>query len=145
MRKEVVLAIVIGVGLGLVLTFGVWTANKALKEKKVITETVSPAPQVAGTETIESIDGNISLVSPDEGDLFSEDSILVTGKTWTKSNLVVLTEKGEVVGKAGETGDFEIPVKLAAGTNTIRVFAFDETGEKKAGAEVNVVFSSQFE
>ena len=30
-KKEVLIAIIIGFGLGLVITFGIWTANRALK------------------------------------------------------------------------------------------------------------------
>ncbi len=52
MRKEVLVAIIIGFGLGLVITFGIWTANKALKtaapptppteEKEEVTPTPAP-------------------------------------------------------------------------------------------------------
>ncbi|MCJ7829738.1 hypothetical protein MUP50_01460, partial [Patescibacteria group bacterium] len=53
MKKEILIAIIIGFVLGLVITFGIWTANKSLKEgtstqSSQITENetnITPSPQ----------------------------------------------------------------------------------------------------
>ncbi len=143
MRKEVLLAIIIGVGLGLVLTFGIWTANRALREKGG-GGGASPTPDLAVTPTpIQQF--NLAILSPEEFDLFDKETILVSGTAAPFANLVILGSGQELATIASETGKWEISVKLVPGENEIKVVVFDANGEQRSEKSVTVVYSTKFD
>ena len=143
MRKEVLLAIILGVGLGLVLTFGIWKANRALKENQT-TAGIFPTPAVSG-ESVEASGLTLSILQPEEGDLAGKDKIAVTGSTSPGANLIILSDTGEQAGVADSRGSFETTVELIGGANDIKVIAFNPNTGERVEKQVTVVFSTQFE
>lgn len=143
MRKEVILAIIVGVGLGLVLTFGIWTANKALLTKGGSQE-LSPTPSLNETPT-PSAAFELTILSPEEGDLLDKDSVLVSGTSTPGVNLVVLSENDEKVILADETGKWETTVKLVSGANDIRIVAYEPGSDQQVEKTITVVYSTKFE
>jgi len=138
MRKEVVLAIVIGFGIGLIATFGVYNARQALKEAGQI-----QTPQASGEENNQTpTEGQIlSLASPLDQSMTNESKTSVSGTTSPSSWVIILAEKGEKIIQADKKGNFETEVNLIAGENEIEIQAVSEDGEKTSKT-ITVVYST---
>jgi len=142
MKKEILIAIIIGFVLGLVITFGIWTANKSLKEGtntqlSQITENktnITPSPQVEEKLPL-------TLISPENNALVNQEKLEIVGKTSPKAVVAIVYEEGEKIIEADEKGDFTMEITLVGGSNKINVSAFDSQGNE-ASKSLNLVFST---
>ena len=142
MKKEILIAIIIGFILGLVITFGIWTANKSLQEntKTQTTEVNESQPIVTETSTEK---GQISLVisSPENNALVNQEKIEIVGQTAAQATVTILYEEGEEVFQADEKGEFSQEINLVGGANEIKITAFDAEGNE-TNKTLNLVYSS---
>ena len=137
MRKEVIIAIILGFALGLVITFGIWKANKALKrevpeEVPVVEEVLEPTPTPAFS---------LEIISPADESISDESTVTITGKTQPGSVVAVAAEKGEEIIETDEAGNFEVEVDLISGINEIEITAFGLEGEE-ASKSLAIVYST---
>lgn len=140
MRKEVLIAIIIGFGLGLVITFGIWTANKALKqtapknqqEELEKNEAISPTP----TQVLP-----LSINSPENNSISNKEKIPVSGKTTPGAVVVVLFQEGETILEADNEGNFSTEISLNGGSNEIKVSSFDKEGNENSQT-LSVVYTT---
>lgn len=141
MKKEILIAIIIGFILGLVITFGIWTANKSLQESSQTQTTGNNESQPIVTETVE--EGQISLVisSPENNALVNQEKIEIVGQTVAQATVIILYEEGEEVFQADEKGEFSQEITLVGGANEIKITVFDEEGNE-ANKALNLVYSS---
>jgi hypothetical protein len=150
MKKEVILAISIGFALGLVITFGIWTANKSLAN---INNGDNPKPEIQSITassdkqipTVSPIANNsavtLTLTSPEDEAFTSTNTITVSGKT-TPSATVVLTYEGEEqILQADLAGNFSTTVNLIAGYNQITATSFDKSGQSSSQS-ITVTYST---
>jgi len=131
MNREFIIAISLGFTVGLVVMYGVWTANRSMKEF----ETVSPVPtnpvQIdtqAASSTTDDIKPSIDLVvtEPYKHLLTSKELITVSGVADPSDSLIILTELGQFVLMPNEDGEYSQEIELEKGINTISVFAVSQ-------------------
>lgn len=138
MRKEILIAIAFGIFIGIIVAFGVWRANSALKTKnEIVTQNPSqsmPSPQ--------SEEFKITLAEPEEMDVKTSSPILVSGITKVNS-FVVLSSDNEDFIIQNPTGSFEQEIKPLGGINQILVVAFDTEG-KRSEVLRTIAFSAEF-
>lgn len=139
MRQEVIIAIVLGFSLGLLLTLGVWTANRALKERQA--GVVTPTPEIAIQPEITPPAFFLKITSPEDESFFNEAKITLAGQTQAGATVVIIAEKGEEIIEAAEDGSFSTQVSLVGGTNEITVTAFGLGGEEES-QNLNLVYST---
>ena len=139
MRKEVLIAIIIGFGLGLVITFGIWTANKALSERATdempveeVVEEVEPSP----LPIMELI-----IISPEDNLLSDEEIIEISGQTAPLAVIAVTYPEGEKLFEADEDGNFSTEISLIGGDNQIVISAYNKEGDE-ATKTLTVVYST---
>lgn len=137
MRKEIIFAIIAGIVFGLVLALGVWRANSAIDESSTPTKDVS----VKIDET--PIDGDLTISSPDNNDVFSDTPILFKGITSPNTWVAISAEKTQHTVLSDNVGEFESEVELEVGLNRILVTSFiiDQTPHEQV---ISVVYSSDF-
>lgn len=142
MKKEVFLAIIIGFALGLVITYGVWTANKTLKETAPKKEEVLPKEEVQLSPS-PSPAAPLSLIlnSPEDNFLSNNEKLTVSGKTAPGATVAVVYQEGEKVIEADEEGNFQTEITLVGGANEITVSAYDENGNETSKT-LTVVYST---
>ncbi len=138
MRKEVVWAIIAGIGFGLVIAFGVARISSTLKldNKKV---EASPTPK-----SVVAHDFEITLDTPEDEDVITENTVKVSGITKDLSWITISSEEEDYMIQADEKGFFSEEVDLVSGVNQIKVTAFDPSGQESV-ERVLVVYSSTFE
>ncbi|MDP3955226.1 MAG: hypothetical protein Q8Q15_02595 [bacterium] len=143
MRKEVLIAIILGFALGLVITFGVWSANRAMKEKDVAENTVEEEVETLPTSSPTPTSATFSLVilSPADESFVDKDKISINGSTEPGAEIAVITENGEAIVVADESGKFDAPIILETGTNEITVTAVNAGGDEVTKT-INIVYST---
>lgn len=143
MRKEVFLAIIFGFGLGLVITFGAWSANKALKiqQEKQTSNTVA-FNEPTSEKIPESSALTLTVLKPENESIIKTEKTVVSGSTLPNLTVVILWEKSEIITKADNEGNFDIEITLIPGINEITVKAFSENGDE-ISKTVSTVFSTE--
>ncbi|MCX6726071.1 MAG: hypothetical protein NT052_02035 [Candidatus Shapirobacteria bacterium] len=138
MKKEILIAIVIGFVLGLIITFGIWTANKSLKNES---STQKTAITENGPITNEEEKIFLKILSPDDNSLVNQNKIKITGKTFANVNIAIISEKNENILQSDEQGQFTQEVSLVSGSNEVKISAFDNEGNE-AQKTLNLVYST---
>lgn len=124
MRKEIILAVIMGLSLGLFITYGVYTARNSLSQPKV---SASPTPS-ANLDTTQ-VDSTLVIHSPEDERIQTEKSVLVSGNTIAGSLVVVLLDDQEHITTADNTGAFSRQLTLKGGANLISIHALDQNGQ----------------
>ena len=132
MKKELFLAITIGFILGLIITGGIYVANKSLKGLPTDSQ-AQPTPEPTAAQVTPtpqpSTNSSLLTVSAPENELLTDkSSVTVSGKAQVGSTVVVTGENSEEVLAPDATGAFTTTVDLESGYNTITIVAFDKTG-----------------
>ncbi|OGC91879.1 hypothetical protein A2876_03965 [Candidatus Amesbacteria bacterium RIFCSPHIGHO2_01_FULL_48_32b] len=135
MKKEVLLAIAIGFTLGLVITFGIWTANKSLKNAAAPQATPAPtgSPLPTTAETLSptppsSSAISLTITSPEDESLLNKDSVTISGKSAPLAMISIISESREQIVTADASGNFTADIDLEGGYNIISITAFDASG-----------------
>lgn len=137
MRKELLVASIIGIGFGLIIAFGVYRVNSSLKPNAAKTES-TPKPKTVVSEF------KIALDKPQNNDVVTLSSTQVSGITKPLTWVTVSGEDEDYIIQSDEKGLFSQDVSLIAGINQIKITAFDSVGSQSV-EKVLVVYSSSFE
>lgn len=140
MRKEVLLAISIGFLLGLVITFGIYTANKALKEKSqaekkstTTTPLPSPTPHVP----------DLKIFEPENNLVVYENEISLSGEADPESIISILAEDDQqTIFQTEKEGTFSAKIKLISGANDIKIVSINLEG-KRVEKDLTIVLSRE--
>lgn len=135
MKKEVVFAILIGLGVGLLVTFGVYTARKTISPTSIIP---SPTPEVEPSGNPNNI---LRVTSPEDESLQNTKDVRVAGTTDSDAVVVVFINERPLITRADETGAFSVESTLDQNSNVIRVVSTDEDGNT-AEAERVVIYTT---
>ncbi len=142
MRKEVIIAIIIGSFLGLLITAGVWwttrTPQVVSEKQESLSPSLSPSPAVSSAPQNNLF---LEISQPEEGDIFDHEEVKVKGKTLPEAVVVLIYPEGESIVNADQTGDFEATVSLEGGANKIKITAYDKPGNQKTKS-LTVVYST---
>lgn len=135
MKKEVILAIIIGAILGLIITFGIYTASSATKP-----QVASPQPTPVASALVQGTN-HVSITSPIADSLLDTDTTTVSGTTTPNATVAVIAPDSNTIVVADKDGRFSADVTLEGGINIITATSFDKDGNK-ATTQVTVVYST---
>jgi len=140
MRKEVILAIVGGVALGLLVIGGLWWTNKTTTGENPIVP--SPTPLITQAPTLTpALSLPLEIINPENESSIEEEEITLEGKTTPGSVVVVIYPEGENIVEADKEGNFETEITLVGGANEIKITAYDEEGNQ-AEKNLTLVYST---
>jgi len=132
MRKDVVIAISIGLVIGLVITYGIWIANKSLKlaqnhpgASPTPVTTSSPEASPSPNPSANSV---LVISSPEDESLSESATVTIKGQTIPNSDLVFFSEKSETFLKSDARGEFSTSVNLETGYNQLKIIVIDASG-----------------
>lgn len=126
MKKEVFIAIIIGFGIGLIITYGIYTAQTAIKNRTNNTQNIESNDQ----NKTETEGHNVHIVSPEIETVSPEPQITLSGTTTPNSYIVILTSADEYITKSDQSGSFASEITLEAGANFIGVTSISPEGTK---------------
>jgi len=140
MRKEVILAIVGGVALGLLVIGGLWWTNKTTTGENPIVP--SPTPLITQAPTLTpALSLPLEIINPENESIIEEEEITLEGKTIPGSVVVVIYPEGENIVEADKEGNFETEITLVGGANEIKITAYDEEGNQ-AEKNLTLIYST---
>jgi len=140
MRKEVIAAVITGIVLGVIVAFGVWRANVALKpESQTLSESSSPTAQ----EEVQTSEFGLTIAKPEQNQVITESPFSVSGITKSGSWIAISGEEEDYVIQADAKGEFIEEVELIGGVNQLVITAFNEEGEE-ISQNLTLVYSTEF-
>jgi hypothetical protein len=123
MKKEVIFAILLGLSLGLIVTYGTYIARKSFTHFSKNTASPSPTPLAsANTNT------TLTLASPEDESIQAVKEIKVTGTTFPNILVVVFFQNDPQITRADSSGNFSLQGTLQNGANVISVRTIDDSG-----------------
>jgi hypothetical protein len=126
MRKEVLTSILVGLFLGLIITYGFYTAKLSTQTADVTKKLdIELAPTSIPDENGAQ---KLQLTSPEDELITTETKVLVAGQTDPNSFVVIsLLEVVQII-NSDEAGKFSLELPLKPGGNIIEVKTIDENG-----------------
>ena len=128
MHKETFIAVLIGLSLGLALTFSIYQWQKASKRSTNITPpnaeqmTDFAKNQPDSTQTI-------IVDQPVDGSIVTESTITLSGSGPSNAYLVGFVGNQETIGKIDANNKFELSVELKPGLNFLTLIATENSGD----------------
>lgn len=119
MKKEVLVAIFVGLSMGLIITFGVYRVKNSITEKPVAQFVEEAGIPETTTPTL------LALHNPEDGKIQTERELTITGTTIANSFVVTFVNNEDYISTSDESGSFTIKVELESGENIIRVHVVD--------------------
>jgi glucodextranase-like protein len=141
MRKEIIIAILIGIIFGLVVTYGIYTANKAISQKPGAGKKGSVLPSPTATPE-PLVDLHIS--SPEDSLVLEKSNVTISGTTVPEGIVTIITETDEIITQANAEGVFRQEIELIKGANTITISATDLSKVSQPQV-INLVYSTEIE
>ncbi|HQM16075.1 MAG TPA: hypothetical protein PLM16_02615 [Candidatus Woesebacteria bacterium] len=126
MKKEVLIAIVIGLVMGLFITYGFYQSQKPTDLNQ--TTTIEDLQKNDSLDLLEE-SGQLILDSPSDESIQKEDKLKVAGTTTPNAFVVIYTNNDPVITQADEIGHFSKEVKLEPLANIISVHSIEEDGQ----------------
>jgi hypothetical protein len=125
MRKEVLLAIIVGISLGLLITFAVYQNRRSVSDtQKDQVQDVLKNPVLDKEEN----NGQLSITSP-EINLVTEDKrLIVSGNTNPDNFVVIFVNDQEIITSADKSGNFSKEVQLDQTANVLVIYSIDQDG-----------------
>lgn len=141
MKKEVLLAVILGLIVGLVITYGIYNARKAVQTIQSTTQ----QNRIQGELPEATSSGTLVLSAPDDNSIQALTETAVTGTTQPGSDVIVLVNGNPGFITADDTGSFQFPTALEAGSNVITVFSIDQQGKQAKQTRFVVVSSADLD
>lgn len=126
----IVLALVVIVGGAGVYYF------KYLAPKTTVTSVVTPP-----VANVASVKLTLTVDSPTDGTLATNNSVTVRGKTKPNVSVVIFTDKDSVAVQSDNSGNFNGSVSLENGINSLTVTAFDDDGTELSSS-MDIVYDN---
>lgn len=142
MHKETLVAVLIGLSLGLILTFGIYQWQKTSSETtQIIVPQMETQPQ-----GLEETVANQELVisNPQEGIVTDQQQIKLEGTGPAGAFLAVFVGNKETISNISSDQTFAVDLSLEKGANFITVLATENSG-KNYKSEILVVYQPQAE
>lgn len=137
MRKEIIIALIIGISFGLVVAFGVRIAQQSLSSRST-----NPSTAKNLTATTDSPQNHTILItSPEAEDIVTDSPLRIIGTTTPLSMISIRTGDEATTGIADDTGTFTLDMSIKPGPNIIVIDSFSPEGEQTQ-VEFTTVLSS---
>jgi hypothetical protein len=127
MKKEVFIAILAGLAIGLIITVGIFTANRSLEQQKTKNSPATPTP--ISSFAPDSANKSLNLTSHENFDLVDKPEITLSGIAWPNAVIALMAENRNVFTTADTEGIFTFTFNLIKGYNEITLIASDPTSQ----------------
>lgn len=149
MRKEIMVAVLLGFSIGLLIVFGIITARTALNQQSATPSKIVRSASQTNPDSNESAPHTptpaasfqLAITEPQDGQVVNSAEIVLRGKTAPLSYVAITTEGNQFIVDADAAGSFSQPITLVGGANELEVTALSPAMEQ-ADARLIVVFTT---
>lgn len=139
MKKEAIFAILIGIIVGLGITFGIYTIRK---NKTSQIDQQMQSLETEATPTPEApVNDKLLITSPKDESILADTSLRISGNAEPNEMIVVVVNDKEYITQADSIGAFAQDVELEVGGNVIDVTSIAADG-KQTTVTLNVAVST---
>jgi len=138
-KKEISIAIVIGLVIGGVIIGGIYRAKTAID--KHLSSALPAATATPTSETQENPGLPLNITTPIDGSVTDTAKLELSGNTLKDTYITILTEKNEYIIVPSDTGNFSQEITLIKGANTIIVTVYTQDGNKTEKT-LNLVYTT---
>ena len=141
MKKELGMAILIGIVLGFTITGLIWAKKKGKfnfqtqENVKIGESEPTPIPSLAEPAIF------LKIKEPENETAKKKEALTLKGETLPSATIVIIWEEGEDILLADEKGLFETEVTLVGGENEIEISAYDGEGNN-ASQVLTITYST---
>ncbi len=150
MRKEFIVAVFVGLIVGLLIVVGMLVAGQAFKKHQSKLDTskggaplisTSATSTVPASPTPAAAKHSISIGQPEDNSVVSANELIISGKTTPQSTVAIVAEKNEYFTGADEAGLFSQKIELITGVNEIKIASL-APNEEQAEIILTVVYTT---
>src|SRR3989344_4547768 len=91
MKKEVIIAIIVGLSIGLIFTLGISTANQAINQQKV-KKLMTQSPDNSLIPANNDQQKTLTVTTHENFDLMNQSDITLSGIAWPNAVIALMTE-----------------------------------------------------
>ena len=139
MRKEFIVAVFVGLIVGLLIVVGMIVAGKAFEKHQSKPDIATEGSPLITTSVTSSVSASptpvpskhlITIDQPEDNSVVSSTELIISGKTTPKSTVAVVAEKNEYFTDADEAGLFSQKIELITGVNEIKIASLAPNDEQ---------------
>ena len=123
MRKELIFAVSAGVLFGVVIAFGIFRANKAIKTNP--SELSTSKQNGSGVIDEKDSKSSITIAKPENGDVLGDNVTTISGISTPNARMLISTNLEDYLLTSNENGAFEQEIELAPSINQIDIVVID--------------------
>jgi hypothetical protein len=127
MRKEIVVAIIIGLFVGFVVAYGVRTAQISLENRQAEAEKATTTQAAVSEETVAG--HSLFITTPEPNAVTDKNSVAIIGSTTPNSLISIIGDADEIATIADDAGNFTGTLELNGGVNTVVIKSYNDLGE----------------
>jgi Flp pilus assembly protein TadG len=127
MQKEILIAIVLGLVVGMSITYGLYRARTA--ETGSGLQELAELTQLGTDDTNEPAYGQLIIISPIEGEIVADATFTVTGSTFPNGIVVLTAHNQDYFTSADTAGNFSLDLELPMGATILTVTGLSSSGE----------------
>lgn len=127
MKKEVWLAIFLGLMVGILISLGIYIANRALKTKRLS----SNIPQTTSLSSPLPSPSSLIINEPENNLVFKVNEATISGQAKPEATIAILAENQEDLLMADKQGFFSTKISLISGLNEIKIVAIDNNANQE--------------
>lgn len=139
-RKEITLAVIIGLILALIIAGGVYRARSAIRNitpSKIVNNFTNNPQNSDKKEAALFLD----IETPDNS-VVNESKIQLVGKTLPGTFIAITSDKNDYLIVPNELGSFSQEITLIKGANTVTTTVYTKSGEK-IEKKLSIVYTTQ--
>jgi len=130
MKKELTLAILVGLVLGFTITGLIWTKKRGKSTSTPSQKNVTPTVTQTVKKTEKANQIFLNIKEPKNESIISQEKLTIKGNTLVNATVVLVWEEGENILVADKDGNFQTEITLVGGENEIEISAYDEDGNQ---------------
>jgi hypothetical protein len=147
MRKEILVAVVLGILFGCLAAYGIWKAKAVISAKdapsQVASDVVTPEEQNTATPTsITASVPSFSILEPQDMTVIAQNPFIISGTSTPDTFLLISSDENDYLTKTTQEGRFTQAVMLDIGVNQITITNFEKDGRKQVATRT-VVYSNE--
>jgi hypothetical protein len=139
-RKEVTVAVIIGLFLAVLITGGILRARTAINTMQK-NNPANTLGNKSGNHSSNQEGGLFLDIETQDNSVTAEEGLTIIGKTLPKTYIAITGEKGEYLIVPNEVGSFSQEITLVKGANTIKVTVYQDDG-KRVEKTLNAVYTT---
>lgn len=139
MKKEVIIAIVLGLLVGLIITYGIYRVRTTVSHRKNETSIEKLATPAASLQ--EKTNATITILSPEDGAILENKELQIAGSSTPDAHVILFVNNRDYISSADTTGAFSFEVTLEDGVNILTIHVVDQEGLTATTQRVVVVSS----